>query len=388
MAHMRRFVFCFPQVRQCTPGPVQAALDCGNGQVERLGDLHFGAILPVTQHHGSPVGWVQALQADLQEAEQLAVSLPEVPTEPRLVASDATPEKVASLLAGNGGRLAVLNAESGGLFSILAGRYAKNGPNFDVFLQAHAGDPLRVDRVGRPSESVQHPALTLVLTPQPDVLAKLADEPGFRERGLLGRFLYALPASLVGTRKFSEKEISRSSKLAYSRLVDGLLSIPDPSAEPSGAFYRLKLSPGAKAIWIENYNQTEAEQAEAGLQHADVGFAARHDRLPPLQAGQMGLDWLLLAQVEEILFESAGALAQVLRDLFRQRSLAVDRPLERHDQRDLEIIEQAEKIARISLDPGAEALVQLRQKKALQIDDHPATTLRGNALHRCHVARA
>ena len=71
-----------------------------------------------------------------------------VPTMPRLLADNVTPEAAASLLAEQGGRLAVLSAE-GGIFDILAGRYSGGMPDLDVWLKGHAGDPLRVDRKGR-----------------------------------------------------------------------------------------------------------------------------------------------------------------------------------------------------------------------------------------------
>jgi hypothetical protein len=58
-----------------------------------------------------------------------------------------------------------------------------------------------VDRVNRPAEYVKQPAVTVALTMQPDVLAGLMDTPGFRGRGLLGRFLYASPTSLLGRRQ-------------------------------------------------------------------------------------------------------------------------------------------------------------------------------------------
>jgi replicative DNA helicase len=41
------------------------------------------------------------------------------------------------------------------------------------------------------------------LAVQPDVLRKLTDHPGFRGRGLLARFLYALPANTVGSRQIA-----------------------------------------------------------------------------------------------------------------------------------------------------------------------------------------
>lgn len=104
-------------------------------------------------------------------------ALPPVPVLPRLIADDATPEKVSSLLHEQGGRLAVLSAE-GDVFELMAGRYSNGVANFGVFLKGHAGDNLRVDRQGRPAEFVQNPALTLGLTVQPEVLRGLADKPG------------------------------------------------------------------------------------------------------------------------------------------------------------------------------------------------------------------
>jgi hypothetical protein len=40
----------------------------------------------------------------------------------------------------------------------------------------------------------------VAIAPQPDVLQNLSDQPGFRGRGLLARFLYALPPSPLGSR--------------------------------------------------------------------------------------------------------------------------------------------------------------------------------------------
>jgi hypothetical protein len=48
---------------------------------------------------------------------------------------------------------------------------------------------------------VERPCLTIGLAVQPEVLRGLASRPGFGGRGLLARFLYSLPASLVGRRQ-------------------------------------------------------------------------------------------------------------------------------------------------------------------------------------------
>ena len=62
----------------------------------------------------------------------------EVPTLPRLIADDVTPEAAASLLADQDGRIAIMSAE-GGIFETMAGRYSKGVPVLDVWLKGHAG---------------------------------------------------------------------------------------------------------------------------------------------------------------------------------------------------------------------------------------------------------
>jgi hypothetical protein len=123
-----------------------------------------------------------------------------VPPVPRWLVDDATPEALAGLLA-TYGRIALLSPE-GDVFDQMSGRYNQQvGPNLGVYLKGHAGDLLKIDRRGRPPEYVERPCLTIGLTVQPEVLRGLAGRPGFRGRGLLARFLYSLPASLVGHRQ-------------------------------------------------------------------------------------------------------------------------------------------------------------------------------------------
>ena len=145
--------------------------------------------------------------ADLQEerqAEAIARAAEAanliVPPVPRWLVDDATPEALAGLLA-TYGRIALLSPE-GDVFDQMAGRYNQAaGPNLGVYLKGHAGDLLKVDRRGRPPEYVERPCLTIGLTVQPEVLRGLAGRPGFGGRGLLARFLYSLPQSLVGRRQ-------------------------------------------------------------------------------------------------------------------------------------------------------------------------------------------
>jgi putative DNA primase/helicase len=103
------------------------------------------------------------------EIAELEVALPEIPVIPRIWVQDVTPEQLGVVMAEQGERIALLSDE-GGIFDMLAGRYSKGIPNLDLFLQAHAGASVRVDRGSSPPILMRHPALTVAISPQPDVL--------------------------------------------------------------------------------------------------------------------------------------------------------------------------------------------------------------------------
>ena len=157
-------------------------------------------------------------------AQELAAM--KIPVVPRLAADDITPERLATMLKEQDGRMAIMSAE-GGIFELMAGRYSKDGgPNFEVFLKGHAGDTIRVDRVNRPAEYIYRPALTMALAVQPDVLTGLVRKPGFRGRGLLGRLLYSIPWNLLGRRKIGAPTLPDTVKMNYKQGMLRLLELP------------------------------------------------------------------------------------------------------------------------------------------------------------------
>jgi replicative DNA helicase len=169
----------------------------------------------------------------VEEASSLAAELAEtrvsVPT--RCIADDCTPEKLITLLGDQGGRIAVLSPE-GDVFDLMAGRYSTKGTaNLGVYLKGHAGDTLRVDRVGRTPEFINQPALTLGLTVQPEVIRGLATKPGFRGRGLLGRLLYSLPASPLGHRNTSPPAVPENVYEYYRGALLVLLNLSNEKGD-------------------------------------------------------------------------------------------------------------------------------------------------------------
>ena len=178
-----------------------------------------------------PKTWVE----DVAWAEDLARQVAEfkVPVPPRLLADDTSPERLATLLCEQGGRIAVMSPE-GDIFDIMAGRYsAGNQANFGVFLKGHAGDDIRVDRVNRPSEQIERPAITMGLAVQPDVLHGLLQKPSMRGRGLLARFLFSVPPSPVGHREIEVPPVPRTVRERYERLIRRLLMFK-PGVDANG----------------------------------------------------------------------------------------------------------------------------------------------------------
>lgn len=159
-----------------------------------------------------------------QEAQDAAIELAEhkVPAAPTVYAQDVTSEKLARMLAEHDSRMAVLSTE-GGIFETIAGRYSGGVPNMDIFLQAHSGDPVRIERQSQPTVWLEKPALTLALMVQPGVIRDLASKPGFADRGLLARLMYVIPRSLQGGRSHRTDAVPRSVEDAYGSVVRSIL---------------------------------------------------------------------------------------------------------------------------------------------------------------------
>jgi len=163
----------------------------------------------------------QARQQAADLAAELSGKLP--PVLPKLIVSDTTTERLAMLLEQQGGRIASLSAE-GDVFDLIAGRYSKNGnADFNVYLKGHAGDRLTQSRVSRCDLVVDRPALTCAYAVQPSVITSLQQQAAYRDRGLLARFLYAVPPSLAGEREIAAAAVPAHIATAYRRTVRRLM---------------------------------------------------------------------------------------------------------------------------------------------------------------------
>lgn len=159
------------------------------------------------------------------EAQGLNLQLAQMPqpVAPRFFVDDVTSEALVQVLAEQDGQVALLS-EEGGIFATLAGRYSGT-PNLDAVLKAHDGGTIRVDRRTSDPLFVENPALTMGLAVQPSVLRSLADEEALRGRGLIARFLYSVPRSLVGSRDVRLRMTSTSSQPGFVHFEDAVARV-------------------------------------------------------------------------------------------------------------------------------------------------------------------
>lgn len=210
----------------------------------------------------------KAKRDELEEIEGeirgLESELVEVPVMPKVWVQDVTVEHLGTLLSRHGGKMSILSAE-GGIFDLMAGRYSNGIPNLDLFLQGHSGDPVRVDRGSRESIYLERPALSMGLSPQPEVLKSIADAPGFRGRGLLARSLYLLPASRLGHRVLETEPVPHILKEKYEAVIHALLNL-EPATDERGkpVPHILSLTYPAYMEWLEFSRVVEKDLREGG----------------------------------------------------------------------------------------------------------------------------
>ena len=157
----------------------------------------------------------------IELADEIANFVFKVPL--KLYVDDVTPEKLEEEMSLQGDRIALLSSE-GGIFDILAGQYSNTkSVNINVFLQAWSGDSIRVGRMSREGCTINSAALTILLMVQPHVISGILKNGSFRGRGLTARFLYCMPKSAIGHRRYRTEPIPPQVSESYHSLINSLL---------------------------------------------------------------------------------------------------------------------------------------------------------------------
>jgi hypothetical protein len=158
-------------------------------------------------------------------AEEAAEIQRRIESAPRWKVGDITREALAMVMAGQPGEaLASMSSEARGLFSIIRGKYSKEGGDEDFYCSAYSGDSVTVDRVGRPRVTLRRPCLSVLWMLQPDAARKALDDESFVESGLLPRFLMFDPKAEPQERNEQPAPIPAAIKEAWGELIRALVS--------------------------------------------------------------------------------------------------------------------------------------------------------------------
>lgn len=190
---------------------------------------------------------------------------PDRPREKRILVSDVTVEKLASLLGENPLGLLVVRDELAGLVNSF-NRYAGGkGSDLQSWLSMHDGGPLLVDRKSDGSTFVERASVSLLGTIQPFTLESVFGNVE-REAGLLARIMLAYPPDRPAL--WSESELADDLVAGWRDLLAALLAIvpaQDDAGRPQPR--HIGMTPEAKQVFVTWHDLHARETANLTDDH-------------------------------------------------------------------------------------------------------------------------
>lgn len=185
---------------------------------------------------------------------------------PKLTASDATPEKLALIMAEHNEKIALLSSEGGEVFEMIAGRYGDK-PNQDIYLKSFSSESFDVERISREPLHLTDPSMVIGLFVQPSVIQNIPDE--FTNRGLTQRFLYSFPKSFLGYRNVEPETVPETVEAEYAANIERFLNLSDSETKT------LNLSDEALTYLVEEQKWVEKEMQDKNLGTGMTGWLSK-----------------------------------------------------------------------------------------------------------------
>ena len=207
----------------------------------------------------NPEKLVPVAAVDKEIAENEAIS------EPRLMTSDVTHQRLVSLLADNNEVMAIMSDEAPFL-SAIQGRWSDGMDDYDIYLNAWNGQYYTLDREtsttasgSKVSKSIRldRPILTIGVCVQPTVLLGLLKNKRLTDKGFLPRFLITVPRGKLGSRDMNEVvEVPARVVSEYNDAIRRIYKLPlDTKLSPRD----LTLTEEARALLAEYHNELEPQ---------------------------------------------------------------------------------------------------------------------------------
>jgi hypothetical protein len=224
----------------------------------------------------------------------------------RILVEDTTIEALAVRLDESRRGLLLARDELVGWFQSF--NQYRNGKGSDCanWLKIHGARSLTVDRKtgDKTPLYVRHAAVCITGTIQPQTFRR-ALTAEFYDNGLAARLLVTYPPRV--RRRWSEDEVDPHLECDVELAFDNLLDLR-PDYDPDGEVVprELTLSPGAKALWVDFYNEVGEEQFERSDDNLNaawsklLGYAARLALVLHLMSAAAGDDTAEVDRVDEL----------------------------------------------------------------------------------------
>ncbi len=172
----------------------------------------------------------------------------EKPVRKRYRTGDATPEAVVKILEENPRGVLLARDELGAWLGSFD-RYVNGAADLQFWVEVWQGVQASRDRAGEGNTTVDTPAVPVTGTIQPGTLKEKLDEIHF-DTGFAARLILCQPPT--PPKRWTEADVSSGVRDAYERLLTNLYETPRGTT--------LSLSPGAKRLWVDYFNDANAEQ--------------------------------------------------------------------------------------------------------------------------------
>ena len=211
----------------------------------------------------------QQLVAQLADKERELEKCSTDMVEPRLIVEDITTEALVLELSRNNETMALLSSDGGDVVANILGRYRRNTVDDSLFVKAWSGDPVSVNRMGRPSITLRSPCLTTVLLVQLDKLARFFAKKQLIDGGYLPRFLMTRLVNVPSVVSVDMVALDPGVAKAYRATIDDLVTTFRLSSELVVA----QSTRAAQQVVVDYHNEIVAKRK---VELKDVsGFAAR-----------------------------------------------------------------------------------------------------------------
>ena len=211
-------------------------------------------------------------RCESREIARLEEQLPEPPVVPNIFATDATPESLAQSTHEQGGRFAILSDE-GGIIEVVSGLYSGGQANINIILNGIDGGPVRIRR--KENSIDLNPHLTFLLIVQPVIIKTMGEKRTFTGKGMMERFLYALPKSQLGYRSHKTESMPLHIQNEYGRQITALLDSSMREDDTDQERLTLTLERDALKEWQAFQHHIETQLRPSGKLYPVLGWGGK-----------------------------------------------------------------------------------------------------------------